>query len=81
MPPPSPLAIASSSVRRLLKEESTYHKELASQEAKIKSFEEAIKNGEGNEDGNQEWHLKQEVRLSYAALHRQTGQWSWIAFD
>lgn len=62
MPPPSPLAIATGSVRRLLKEEASYHKELAGQEAKIKALEESIKNGQADEDGNGEWKLKQEVR-------------------
>jgi len=60
MPPPSPLAIATSSVRRLLKEDASYHKELAGQEAKIKTLKEAIQSGQADEDGNGEWTLKQE---------------------
>ncbi|KAH7170934.1 tubulin binding cofactor A [Dactylonectria macrodidyma] len=59
MPPPSHLAIATSSVNRLLKEEASYHKELAQQEASVKSLQEQIKNGLGNEDGNGEFMLKQ----------------------
>lgn len=61
MPPPSHLAIATSSVNRLLKEEASYHKELAQQEASVKSLQEQIKNGLGNEDGNGEFMLKQHV--------------------
>jgi tubulin-specific chaperone A len=61
MPPPSQLAIATSSVRRLLKEESTYQKELITEEKKIKDLEQRVKNGEENEDGNAEFILKQHV--------------------
>jgi tubulin-specific chaperone A len=61
MPPPSQLAIATSSVRRLLKEESTYQKELVTEEKKIKDLEQRVKNGEENEDGNAEFILKQHV--------------------
>lgn len=71
MPSPSSLAIATGSVRRLLKEEASYHKELAAQEAKIKTLEESIQSGQGNDDGNQEWTLKQEVRgLVRAAIFK-----------
>ncbi|KAK7414312.1 tubulin folding cofactor A [Neonectria punicea] len=59
MPPPSQLAIATSSVTRLLKEEVSYHKELAQQEAQIKALQEKIESGQGNEDGNGEFMLKQ----------------------
>lgn len=61
MPPPSQLSIATSSVRRLLKEESTYQKELVTEEKKIKDLEQRVKNGEENEDGNAEFILKQHV--------------------
>jgi len=54
MAPPSKLAIATSSVKRLVKEEASYHKELAQQEARIKKLE------EGSEDDNAEFQLKQE---------------------
>ncbi|CAM1506930.1 Fc.00g065710.m01.CDS01 [Cosmosporella sp. VM-42] len=60
MPPPSQLSIASSAVKRLLREEASYHKELADQEAQVKVLEEKIKNGEANEDGNGEFILKQQ---------------------
>ena len=63
MPAPSPLAIASGSVQRLLKEEASYHKELAQQEAQVKALEERIKaSGSASEDGNDEFMLKQQVR-------------------
>jgi tubulin-specific chaperone A len=61
MPPPSALAISTSSVRRLLKEEASYHKELADQEANIRQLEEKIRNGQASEDGNDEYVLKQQV--------------------
>jgi tubulin-specific chaperone A len=61
MPPPSQLSIATSSVRRLLKEESTYQKELITEEQKVKDLEQRIKNGEENEDGNADFILKQHV--------------------
>jgi tubulin-specific chaperone A len=55
MPPPSKLAIATRSVKRLIKEEETYHKEITQQEARIKELE------AGSEDQNAEYMLKQEV--------------------
>ncbi|KJZ78762.1 hypothetical protein HIM_02153 [Hirsutella minnesotensis 3608] len=60
MPPPSPLVIATGSVQRLLKEEASYHKELSGQEARVRALEEKIKSGQGNDDGNAEFTLKQE---------------------
>lgn len=63
MPPPSQLAIATSSVRRLLKEEASYKKELEDQEKKVKVLEEKIKNGDADEDGNGEFMLKQHVSI------------------
>jgi tubulin-specific chaperone A len=62
MAPPSKLAIASSSVKRLIKEEASYHKELSQQEARIKKLE------AGSEDENAEYQLKQEVNTSAAIL-------------
>ncbi|KAI9171410.1 hypothetical protein HJFPF1_00893 [Paramyrothecium foliicola] len=59
MPPPSQLAIATSSVRRLMREENSYRKELVDQEKKVKLLEEKIKNGESDEDGNGEFMLRQ----------------------
>lgn len=53
MPPPSQLAIATSVVTRLVKEEASYHKELEQQKARIAKLE--ANNGD-------EYELKQEVR-------------------
>jgi tubulin-specific chaperone A len=64
MPPPSKLAIAASSVKRLIKEEASYHKELTQQEARIKKLE------AGSEDENAEYQLKQEV-----AFHKLANSW------
>jgi tubulin-specific chaperone A len=52
---PSKIAVATSSVLRLVKEEASYHKELAQQEARIKKLE------SNTEDENAEFQLKQEV--------------------
>ncbi|KAF1984374.1 tubulin binding cofactor A [Aulographum hederae CBS 113979] len=54
MAPPSKLAVATSSVARLVKEEKSYHKELSQQEASIKKLE------QGGGDENAEFQLKQE---------------------
>ena len=56
MAPPSQLAILTSSLLRLVKEEASYHKELVQQEARVKKLE-----TEGG-DENVEFTLKQEVR-------------------
>ena len=55
MAPPSKLAIATSAVQRLVKEEASYHKELKQQEARIEKLESS---GGGD---NSEYQLKQEV--------------------
>lgn len=57
MAPPSPLAIATSSLVRLVKEEGSYHKELKSQETRL----EKLLQNTSDEDGNREYELKQEV--------------------
>ncbi|RDL29939.1 uncharacterized protein BP5553_10566 [Venustampulla echinocandica] len=57
MAPPTPLAIATSSTRRLVKEEASYHKELQSQEARLAKLE-----ADKDEDENAEYQLKQERR-------------------
>jgi len=54
MAPPSKLAIATSSVQRLVKEEASYHKEILQQESRIKKLEQP------SEDENAEFQLKQE---------------------
>lgn len=58
MAPPSKLAVATSSVLRLVKEEASYHKELEQQEARIKKLESSM------EDDNAEYQLKQEASQS-----------------
>ncbi|RBR20785.1 uncharacterized protein FIESC28_05138 [Fusarium coffeatum] len=60
MPPPSQLAIATSSVNRLLKEEASYHKELEQEEAKVQVLKEKIDSGAGDDDGNASFMLKQQ---------------------
>ncbi|KAK6528132.1 hypothetical protein TWF281_009383 [Arthrobotrys megalospora] len=54
MPPPSPLKIKTSSVARLIKEEQSYHKELASQKARLQRME------DNNED---EYEIKQQRKV------------------
>ena len=62
MPAPSRLSIATSSVKRLIKEEASYHKELEQQEERIKKLEQS------NGDENAEYQLKQEVNFSMLAF-------------
>lgn len=59
MPAPSQLAIATSALSRLVKEESSYHKELEQQSARIAKLEA----GEGADDENAEYILRQHVRF------------------
>ena len=56
---PTQLAIATSSVNRLLKEESTYRTELKSQEVRLEKLKAA--GNDGTDAGNAEWDIKQEV--------------------
>lgn len=56
---PSKLAIATSSVNRLVKEEASYHKEVEQQEARIAKLE---------QNNGDEYELKQEVRLLNAII-------------
>jgi tubulin-specific chaperone A len=58
MPAPSPLAIATSVLNRLVKEEVSYHTELEQQNAKIAKLEA----GEGADDQNADFILRQQVR-------------------
>ena len=58
MPPPSQLSIATSAVTRLLKEETTYRRELEGQEKRLRQMQEA-----DNDDENRDFNLKQEVSL------------------
>lgn len=62
MPAPSQLAIATSSLNRLVKEEASYHKESQHQQERIAKLE-----ARGNaDDENAEYTLKQEVGIFYA---------------
>lgn len=64
MPAPSRLAIATSSLTRLIKEETSYHKELEQQQAHVKSLEE----GGDDDDENADYKLRQEVSNLAASL-------------
>lgn len=55
MPAPSQIAIATSAVNRLVKEEASYHKEIEQQKVRIAKLE------QGGGDENAEYELKQEV--------------------
>ena len=57
MAPRSQLQITTSSVIRLVKEEASYQNEMIQQGERIKKLE----NGQGGDDENQEYLLKQEV--------------------
>jgi hypothetical protein len=59
MAPPSKLAVATSSVNRLVKEEASYHKELEQQGARIQKLE------SGGGDENADFQLRQEVCASH----------------
>jgi len=59
MPPPSPIAIATSSLTRLTKEESSYRTELASQQKRLQSLQASTA---PDEDGNRDFQIEQEVR-------------------
>lgn len=66
MPPPSPLSIATSSINRLLKEESSYRTELVAQEKRIEGLESQTEDGaEDAEEGNREFSLRQEVSIIF----------------
>jgi len=58
MPAPSQLAIQSSALQRLVKEEASYHKELEQQEVRIAKLE------QGDDDENAEYTLRQERKAA-----------------
>ncbi|KAH9902122.1 tubulin binding cofactor A [Xylariomycetidae sp. FL2044] len=62
MPAPSPLAIATSAVQRLVKEEKSYEKELAQQGERVSKLEAQIKDGSAPAGSNAEYMLKQEQK-------------------
>lgn len=55
MPPPSALAIKTSSVVRLVKEEASYHKEATQQRSRVEKLE---------AEGADEYELRQQVRFN-----------------
>jgi len=59
MAPPSPLAIATSSLLRMIKEEASYHKELQQQESRIRRLE-AQDPAAADDAENVEFLLRQE---------------------
>lgn len=66
MPTPSSLAIATSSINRLVKEKEMYKKELVVQQARIERQEARLR--EAADDENAEFQLNQEVcPLSYSS--------------
>lgn len=70
MPTPSPLAIATQSVQRLVKEDSYYRKELTQQTERVKKLEAEMKASPDSADGNAAFILKQEVRVySPSSIH------------
>jgi hypothetical protein len=64
MAPPSQLAIATGSVQRLVKEESSYYKELTQQETRLAKLL-----ASKDEDENAEFQLKQEVSQNSFTTH------------
>jgi tubulin-specific chaperone A len=69
MPAPSQLAIATSSLQRLTKEEASYHKELLMQQRRIDRLEKEQTEETDEDLGNHEFQLKQEVRTQMADFH------------
>ena len=69
MPAPSQLAIATSSLQRLTKEEVSYHKELQMQQRRIDQLEKEQTEETDEDRGNHEFQLKQEVRAQMTDFH------------
>ena len=69
MPAPSQLAIATSSLQRLTKEEASYHKELQMQQGRIDRLEKEETEETDEDRGNHEFQLKQEVRAWMTDFH------------
>ena len=65
MPPPSSLSIQTSSLLRLLKEESSYHAELSQQECRLQK----LINGptDSDEAENAEFMIRQQVRIFFSS--------------
>lgn len=69
MPAPTPLAIATQAVNRLVKEEKYYQKELTQQEERVKKLEAEAADKSNASDYNAEFVLKQEVSSSTYVRH------------
>ena len=69
MPAPSQLSIATASLTRLIKEETSYHREHEQQQARISKLESSLQAGDTGEDGNAEFELRQEVRFLPSLPH------------
>ena len=65
--PPSQIQIATSSLERLLKEESSYFKELSQQEGRLSKLEKG-ENIDGVEEENRDYQIKQEVSSTIYVL-------------
>ena len=63
MAPPSQLAIATSALSRLVKEERSYHRELEQQQASIANLEQG-----GSGDENADFQLRQEVSFLISSV-------------
>ena len=61
MPAPSRLAIATSAVSRLVKEEASYHEELKAQEKRVANLIATENRARDDENDNFAYELKQEV--------------------
>jgi hypothetical protein len=66
MPSPTPLAVATASIQRLVKEESFYHKELEGQKTRVANLEQTI--AAGTDDKNAEYVLRQEVGYIFSLM-------------
>ncbi|KAK6359841.1 hypothetical protein TWF696_000974 [Orbilia brochopaga] len=71
MPPPTPLKIKTSSVARLIKEEQSYHKEVALQKAKI---ERMVAAGEDIYEINQQKKVLADTEQMIPELHSKLNQ-------
>lgn len=74
MAPLHPLSVATNSITRLLKEESSYRTELATQQQRVEQLQANNDGGggEGNDEedgGNSEFRLRQEVSLYYLSIY------------
>ncbi|KAF3939591.1 hypothetical protein ABW19_dt0201762 [Dactylella cylindrospora] len=67
MPPPTPLKIKTSSVTRLIKEERSYHKEIASQKARVEKME---ANGEDVYEIKQQKKVLADTEQMIPELHK-----------